>query len=808
MHIFNTTRFFLTVLLLGIVFNIGVHNVHAGNTGARTAGGNAAVTTSSGDNNGFETTPTNTTTSNNAYAVSLNSGTGASSSCALPNTTSDKHDFTTFGVSIPAGAVVEGITVTTEAKYDSGTGVNTVCSFLSWDNGTSWTTGQKTPDIGTGDTTNTLGSATDLWGRSSWTSTELNNTNFKVRIMSLVANTARDLRLDYLYVTVYYSEPPAVPTQDAPANSSTGVSLTPTYTMTTTDPDSDGLGYGVAVYSNSLCTTKVQENFQSISSTGWTGTNTSCTNNPTSCYTSGTQGSFLGQTPLSLNTQYWWKASAFDPDGSSAYATSTSCNSFTTTATSPPVASAVSIDSGATSVTLIEGTTKNVECVGTVTDSDGFADISSVTADLFRTSRLITSGIDDNDHYRLAGDSQVVPTGGSGNTETYTATFPVQYFADATDAGSPYAGDNWTCEMTPSDTATGTPATDTVEMASLFALDVTSAIDYGVVTSNSNTGSVNSTTTVTNTGNRDMDPQISGTDMASGGDTIVAAKQKYLASTFTYVNNGVSLSTSPTTLNLVLPQRTSGVVSAPVYWGIGIPNGANDGSYTGTNTFTAIAATTATTSPVFVQESETVWDTTANKTTSTFDVLGGDVLVVYTITEGYITNQPAAITVSGGSLSWTNQQTVQVDQFSWVAVWTATVDEDKSMAITLTSSGDHTPLFGGNVLTFRGSDGIGASSKTNDYIGSPSLGITTTQANSAIVVVNGDWAANDGSSREWMTNAGAFSETTYYADVGVYVAYGGYHASAGTIGTYNVGLNLPDFQKYSIIAVEVLGHAP
>ncbi len=255
-----------------------------------------------------------------------------------------------------------------------------------------------------------------------------------------------------------------------------------------------------------------------------------------------------------------------------------------------PVASGVSIDAGASSVTLTEGSTKSVSCTGTVTDNDGFADISSVTADLFRTAKLISSGIDDNDHYRLAGDAQCVPSGASGSSETYTCGFSVQYFADATDAGSAYASDDWTCTMTPSDgVGAGTAASDTTEMASVYALDVTSSINYSSVSPNTDTGSTNQSVTVTNTGNGDMDPQISGTDMDSAGDTIVVGQQKYAGTTFTYSSGGVALSTTPATLNLTLPQRTSTAITASVYWGIGIPNGTRAGSYTGTNTFSATA---------------------------------------------------------------------------------------------------------------------------------------------------------------------------------------------------------------------------
>ncbi len=133
-------------------------------------------------------------------------------------------------------------------------------------------------------------------------------------------------------VILTYNKPPNAPSQDSPANAATGVSVTPTFLMTATDADTtvDNLSYKVTIYSNSACTTVVQTNDQAVSATGWTGTNATCTASPTACYTSGTQGSFLTQTALSASTQYWWKASAKDPDGNGSFTDSSTCNTFTT----------------------------------------------------------------------------------------------------------------------------------------------------------------------------------------------------------------------------------------------------------------------------------------------------------------------------------------------------------------------------------------------------------------------------------------------------------------------------------------------
>ncbi len=319
-----------------LLFQPGI--AHAGSTGDLTTTTITAVTSGAGDNNGFETTygtanPKDTTTKNAAGVESLNSGTAASTNCALPNTSSDQADWSNFGISLPSGAVTTGIMVTVRAHYDSSSGTNRLCFFLSGDGGASWTAGQATGDINTSTTADfTVGSQTNLWGQSGWTASQLNNTNFRLRIMTLVANTSRDAFIDYVGVNVSYNEPPSAPSQDLPLNGATGVSTLPTFLSTATDPDADNLGYKVTIYSDNACSMVVQTDDQSVSPAGWSGMDAACTNAPTSCYASGTQSNYTVQTSLSSGTQYWWRASAKDPDGTGAFTDSATCNSFTTAA--------------------------------------------------------------------------------------------------------------------------------------------------------------------------------------------------------------------------------------------------------------------------------------------------------------------------------------------------------------------------------------------------------------------------------------------------------------------------------------------
>ena len=253
-----------------------------------------------------------------------------------------------------------------------------------------------------------------------------------------------------------------------------------------------------------------------------------------------------------------------------------------TVANASPTTGSVSIDSDASNVTLTENITTNVICETIVSDNNGFADITSVEARLYETSQGATGTADENYRYILTGDAECVPSGGAGNSETYTCTFAVQFFANP--------ADNWTCLIAPSDSdGDGSTGSDTIIVDALNALNVVAGIAYGNMGVGTDSGSSPIATLVTNTGNIAMDPQVSsGADMTCATGTIIVANQKYAASTFTYSSGGVALSGTPTTLNLNLPKPTSTTpVNDKSYWGILIPGSGVDGACTGANTFTA-----------------------------------------------------------------------------------------------------------------------------------------------------------------------------------------------------------------------------
>ena len=161
----------------------------------------AQVAVSGGDNNGFQTSPTYAFSDNAAYAVDLNSGTTTSTSCT--DAGKDKHDFYTFGFSIPAGATVNGLELQLQAKADSASASPKMCVLVSWDAGVTWTAIRTTPTMSKTETAYFIGGAADTWGHA-WTPAELGNGSFRVRVINVSSSTSRDFYLDWIAMRVTY----------------------------------------------------------------------------------------------------------------------------------------------------------------------------------------------------------------------------------------------------------------------------------------------------------------------------------------------------------------------------------------------------------------------------------------------------------------------------------------------------------------------------------------------------------------------------------------------------------------------------
>src|SRR5688572_25476774 len=173
------------------------------------------------------------------------------------------------------------------------------------------------------------------------------------------------------------------------------------------------------------------------------------------------------------------------------------------------------------------------------------------------------------------------------------------------------------------------------------------------------------------------------------------------------------------------------------------------------------------TPPTFVADYSTGFSATTSPRTVSTTVANGDLLAVMGASEDQ--SNPLG-TPTGGGLTYSLQQAVEVINYATSYGWTAPSSSGQTYNLSQSFTGGGTHAYGSVAMRFSGSDGVGASSKTNVSSGAPSLDITTQADSSAICVIVSDWNAGDGASRTWRTvngtapSAGNGYERVYFRD--------------------------------------------
>jgi hypothetical protein len=132
-------------------------------------------------------------------------------------------------------------------------------------------------------------------------------------------------------------------------------------------------------------------------------------------------------------------------------------------------------------------------------------------------------------------------------------------------------------------------------------------------------------------------------------------------------------------------------------------------------------------------------------------------------------------------------------------------------SVTVSETGTAADVPGGSVVRFSGSDGIGAAARlTGNGVAQPSLSITTTFDNSAIVYVIADWAATTGTPTHRTVNgftptAGNGQQLSYATNASNGTLIVAYIPDAGTAGAKAVGITAPATGDCLVVALEVRG---
>lgn len=271
----------------------------------------------------------------------------------------------------------------------------------------------------------------------------------------------------------------------------------------------------------------------------------------------------------------------------SIYATATIAS-----ANSAPTVSGALLNGG-NSITLLASSTQNVSVGFTVSDADGCSDVftgGGVTTTIFRSGAGASCAANNQNCY-ITGTVSSSCSGGT--SATATATIPLYYFAQATDASSTFPAENWQAKIVARDAngAIGSSTSSGVELNTLLAINLSSGgLNYGTVGAGSNTGSSNQSFSVSNVGNSSSTLQISGTALYSGSNLIATSSQHYATSSFTYGAGDTQLSAVLSSIAgffLTSPTSTSSVFKN-LFWGIAAPPGNPAGTYLGTTTIVAV----------------------------------------------------------------------------------------------------------------------------------------------------------------------------------------------------------------------------
>lgn len=208
-----------------------------------------------------------------------------------------------------------------------------------------------------------------------------------------------------------------------------------------------------------------------------------------------------------------------------------------------------------------------------------------------------------------------------------------------------------------------------------------------------------------------------------------------------------------------------------------------------------------TTPPTLVSYTSGGFTGTTSPKTASVTVLSGDQLVCVGTTEN---NATTLSTPTGGtSIAWTLKKSLTGSNLAPVYIWTAPVTSGQTFSVSV-GRASGTGETGMGVFVYRGSTGIGASNSASGTTGTPTVSLTTTGADSAIVIVNSDWETISVTGRTYLqiNSASPTDETATSGNSSYYVAA---YGDSGAAGAKTAGLSAPAGQHWQTAVVEILG---
>lgn len=238
-------------------------------------------------------------------------------------------------------------------------------------------------------------------------------------------------------------------------------------------------------------------------------------------------------------------------------------------------------------INLVAAATKTVWCNATVTDEDGYTNITGVNATLWDSATTTEAAADDGgNHYT---NSSCGLAGGSGNSINASCSFALRWFANPA---------TWTCKLVVTDsTSAGSNETNTT-VNQLKSISVTSSITFPEQALGSTTTDANERNViVNNTGNVAINVSVYGYGASEsdgyclvctvGGSEIPVGNMKYSLSAAQSFGSMTALTSSAVTItDFNLAKGASSTKS--VYWKLQIPSSDVGGSCSGFIVITAV----------------------------------------------------------------------------------------------------------------------------------------------------------------------------------------------------------------------------
>lgn len=235
-------------------------------------------------------------------------------------------------------------------------------------------------------------------------------------------------------------------------------------------------------------------------------------------------------------------------------------------------------------ISLVAGSSREINCTALVRDWNGHNDITGVNATFYHSYNLSSNPDDKNVHYTTSNCTQISNDG--NYLANYTCSFNISYFAN---------NGTWVCNATVIDMKNYTgQGVRWVNISALYAVNVTDVIDYGNLSVTDYSDNI--TATITNFGNMDINVSVLGYGLTQGdglgfvctqGSNITVENQRFSASPQPW-SSKTALGTTNKDVGLTLAHQTDDVVpvTASSYWQLYVPPNPF-GVCTGTVRFTA-----------------------------------------------------------------------------------------------------------------------------------------------------------------------------------------------------------------------------